>query len=461
MRRCLEGLAEYDVENVTIWPDGTERWVAARGQAYKNTGNETTHVRGVVSDITDRRQAQEALRESKERFQIMANGIQQLAWMAEADGSIFWYNQRWYDYTGTTLGQAEGWTWENIHDPAVLPEVLDGWRAAIANGTPFDMEFPLRGADGSFRMFLTRVMPVRNAEGRVVRWLGTNTDISERKKAEEDLARLAVELGQQAEDLMHSREDLEQQSSMLQLVLESMGEGLIAADTEGHFLLWNDAANKLMGREAADVPPEEWTTHYKVFLSDAITASPVDRLPLVRALGGESVHEELMIRPPEPGAEKFIEVTARPLKDARGTLRGGVAVLHDITERKRSEAELTQQASELALSRQALEAQKLMLQSVLNSMVEGLVAADAQGKFILWNPAAQKIIGLGAADLSPGEWGTHYGTYLPDMVTTFPEEENPLRRAIGGEFSSAQMFIRNPGLGQGVWIESNGAPFAG
>ena len=127
---------------------------------------------------------------------------------------------------------------------------------------------------------------------------------------------------------------------MLKLILESMGEGLIAADAEGHFLLWNDAANKLMGRGAADLPPEEWTPHYEVFLADGITPCPADRLPLVRALGGESVHEELMIRPPEPGEEKFIEVTARPLKDARGTLRGGVAVLHDITERKRSEAEL-------------------------------------------------------------------------------------------------------------------------
>jgi PAS domain S-box-containing protein len=458
MRRCLAGEAEYDVEYRAIWPEGTERWIAARGQAYKNAGNEITHVRGVVSDITDRRQAQVALRESEERFQVMANGIQQLACMADADGSIFWYNQRWYDYTGTTLEQMLGWGWQSVLDPDVLPQVMEGWREAIANGTPFDMEFPLRGGDGSYRMFLTRVMPVRNTEGRVVRWLGTNTDISERKKAEEDLSRLAVELAQQAEDLARSREDLEKQSSMLKLILESMGEGLIAADAEGRFLLWNDAAHKLMGREAADLPPEQWTPHYKVFLADGMTPCPADRLPLVRALGGESVHVELMVQPPAPGAGKFIEVTARPLKDARGALRGGVAVLHDITERKRSEAELTQQAEDLAHSRQDLEAQKLMLQSVLNSMVEGLVAADTQGKFILWNPAAEKIVGLGAADLPPEEWSAHYGTYLPDMVTPFPAEQTSMHLAIQGVASSAELFIRHPSLSQGAWIESNGAP---
>jgi len=458
MRRCLAGEAEYDVEYRAIWADGTERWIAARGQAYKDAGNEVTHVRGVVSDITDRRQAQVALRESKERFQIMANGIQQLAWMAEADGSIFWYNQRWYDYTGTTLGQAEGWTWEKIHDPAVLPRVLRGWRDAIASGTPFDMEFPLRGADGSFRMFLTRVMPVRNAERSVVRWLGTNTDISERKKAEEDLARLAVELGQQAEDLARSREDLAKQSSMLKLILESMGEGLIAVDAEGHFLLWNDAANKLMGRQAADLPPEEWTPYYEVFLADGITPCPVDRLPLVRALGGESVHVELMIRPPEPGAEKCIEVTARPLKDARGTLRGGVAVLHDITERKQSEAELTQQAEDLEHSRQDLEAQKLMLQSVLNSMVEGLVAADEQGKFILWNPAADKIMGLGPTNLPSTDWAAHYGLFLPDTITPIAPGETPLERTLRGETGTTEIFLRHAGLDRGLWLEATGSP---
>jgi PAS domain S-box-containing protein len=107
--------------------------------------------------------------------------------MANADGWIHWYNERWCQYTGTTIDQMRGWGWQSVHDPVELPKVMERWQASIATGEPFDMVFPLRGADGVFRPFLTRVMPVKNAEGRVVQWFGTNTDISEQKRTEDAL----------------------------------------------------------------------------------------------------------------------------------------------------------------------------------------------------------------------------------------------------------------------------------
>ncbi|MGB0012547.1 MAG: PAS domain S-box protein [Candidatus Sulfotelmatobacter sp.] len=286
----------------------------------------------------------------------------------------------------------------------------------------------------------------------------TVIDVTERKQAEQRLSEQAEELSRQSLELLRSQQSLEEQARMLKLVMDSMGEGLIAADPNGHFLLWNDSADRLMGRRATDLPTEQWTPHYKVFLPDGITPYPARDLPLVRALRGEPVQVELIVEQNEPGSRVCLEVTARPMKDAEGALCGGVAVLRDITERKRAEEVLARQAEQLMLSQRALETQTLMLQSVLDSIGEGLVAADETGKFILWNPAATKIIGMGAANVPPELWNDHYGTYLPDTITPFPPEQNPLLRAIRGEACTVEMYVRNTEHETGVWIESSGNP---
>jgi PAS domain S-box-containing protein len=105
-----------------------------------------------------------------------------LAWTARPDGFIDYYNARWFDYTGTTLEQMQGWGWKSVHDPAMLDAVVERWQRSIATGEPFEMEFPIRGADGTFRWFLTRVKPLHDAEGRLVRWFGSNTDIDDRRR---------------------------------------------------------------------------------------------------------------------------------------------------------------------------------------------------------------------------------------------------------------------------------------
>lgn len=142
---------------------------------------------GFVRDISQRKQDEAAIRESEERFRTMANAMPQLAWMAHGDGHIYWYNRRWYEYTGTSLEQMEGWGWQGVHDPRVLPLVMERWKESIDAGTTFEMEFPIRGADGRFRTFLTRVQPLRDGSGQVVQWFGTNTDVSELKRSEAEL----------------------------------------------------------------------------------------------------------------------------------------------------------------------------------------------------------------------------------------------------------------------------------
>jgi len=161
-------------------------------------------------EIRNRRRvetSEAALAETSTRFRQLADSIPQLVWMARPDGWVFWYNRRWYEYTGTTPEQMEGWGWQAVHDPQELPRVLDRWRAAIAAGEPFEMEFPIRGADGQYRWFLTRVTPMRNAAGRVLQWFGTNTDVQARRDYETVLREQA--------------ERLESLYTQVQLLLES------------------------------------------------------------------------------------------------------------------------------------------------------------------------------------------------------------------------------------------------
>lgn len=132
----------------------------------------------------ERARAEDRLRESEEQLRALADSIPQLTWMAEADGFIFWYNRRWYDYTATTPEEMAGWGWQTVHDAETLPNVLERWQASIQTGEPFEMEFPLRrGADQVFRWFLTRVVPLRDSNGRIARWFGTNTDVEELRQA--------------------------------------------------------------------------------------------------------------------------------------------------------------------------------------------------------------------------------------------------------------------------------------
>jgi PAS domain S-box-containing protein len=184
------------------------------------------------------------------------------------------------------------------------------------------------------------ISPIRDSGGVIVGASKIARDITERKLAEVQLAVQAQELARRAEELANSRRALETQTLMLQSVLDSMGEGLIAADRQGHFLIWNDAAKKLMGRDASDLPTDQWTPYYKVFLSDGVTPCPPDRLPLVRALHGESVQMEMVVQHPGGADGVFLEVTARPLKDNQDNSGGGVAVLRDITERKAAERQV-------------------------------------------------------------------------------------------------------------------------
>lgn len=141
-----------------------------------------------VATQSDLSQPEDGSEPADEDYRLLADGLPILCWIARADGFIIWYNRRWHDYCGTTPDAMRGWGWQDVHDPELLPEVMERWTDCIAKGEAFEMLFPLRGADGHYRPFLTRAAPVLDREGKVARWFGVNTEIGAQVRAEAALS---------------------------------------------------------------------------------------------------------------------------------------------------------------------------------------------------------------------------------------------------------------------------------
>ena len=215
--------------------------------------------------VTEAAVADRLVRESERRLQTLANSLPALAWSANADGWINWYNRRWYEYTGTTPEQMEGWGWQSVHDPDALPAVMERWAASIRTGDSFEMVFPIRGADGVFRSFLTRVAPLRGESGSVTEWFGTNIEVDALKKTQ-----LALEKSQE----------------VLNQVLHVTSDAILSIDRNWLITYVNpkaeelyDSAKHFVGRNFWDSFPEAglpgslFLEHYHRAMYDGVAAS--------------------------------------------------------------------------------------------------------------------------------------------------------------------------------------------
>jgi signal transduction histidine kinase len=188
----------------------------------------------------------------------------------------------------------------------------------------------------------------------------------------EEIRRLNENLGRKAAELARSEEALREQTRILQSIFDCMGDGVVVADRNATVLLFNPAAERLLGRGRVDLPPEEWVRLYRVYLPDRSTPFPADDLPLVRAGRGESLDQvEMFIAYPSLRDGTWIMVNGRPLRDGRGEISGGVVVFHDITRRKMFESRLAAQYATtrvLAESGSMNEAAPKLLQAICEGL---------------------------------------------------------------------------------------------
>ena len=313
--------------------DGAVRWIWVQGRAKRDKEGQPLRLSGIVQDVTARKKMEEDLRESEDQFRTLANAIPQMCGMANADGRFFWANQRWCDYTGLTPEQTEGWGWMSALDLEASSGALERWRNSIAAGEPFESVFAVRGADSVVRPFLGMARPVRDRAGKVVRWFGTMTDISEQRRTEDALRKA------------HNEERT--RAIELQAIMEAMPIAMyISRDPECRNILGNHTAYEQLRvppgtNLSKSAPGGEKLSTFRVMKDGSEV--PLHEIPLRKAAAtGQSVYNEELELAFEDGSRANIIGNAVPFLDAEGRSRGAVGIFMDITERKRNEERLRQ-----------------------------------------------------------------------------------------------------------------------
>ncbi len=265
-------------------------------------------VLAIVVETTSWVYAARAQRESESRFRTLADNIAQFAWMADETGSIFWYNKRWFDYTGTSLEEMKGWGWQKVHHPDHVNRVVEKISRHFKTGEVWEDTFPLRGRDGTYRWFLSRAMPIRDESGKVVRWFGTNTDITEHLEEAERNTQLATIVG-------------------------TSPDAIISLAEDGTVLSWNPGAEQMFGYTADEIIG----TSERILFTDGADGEFEEKYRHLRQ--GEHVLRDA-VRRRKDGTLIDVAINAAPMRRPDGRIIGFSAVLRDISERRRVEKHL-------------------------------------------------------------------------------------------------------------------------
>jgi PAS domain S-box-containing protein len=307
----------------------------------------------------------EQLRQSEEQFRTLANSIPQLAWMADAQGSIFWYNQRWYDYIGEGTDGSERWGWTSVQHPDHVGRTMERLQQAWSAGEFWEDTFPLQGKDGKYKWFIARAVPLRDSQGSVVRWFGTCTDISDQIAAEEKIR--------------HLNSQLQQRLAELEAIMQVLPVGVaVSQDPSCDVITGNAALNQMLGTVVGDnisLNGAGADAHSFRFYQDGRELPSYD-LPLQRSAStGEQLGSmEVEVRHKD-GSSSHMVASASPLRDSSGAVRGAVGAFFDVTGRKRLEDLLRERADLLELA------------------TEAIIVRDLNGQLLYWNSGAEELYG--------------------------------------------------------------------
>lgn len=340
--------------------DGSTYWVDATIVPFLDEQGKPRQYTAIRSDITVQKRIEEQLREQAKVVDLAPVLVHDIK------GRIVRWSRGAEKLYGFAEDEAKGRVSHELLK-SVLPEPIEEIRQKLYQYGSWEGEIVHRRQDESMITVSSTWFLHRDSQGQPLHILEVNTDITERKRTEEVLSQQAEELTRQSEELARTDEALRMQSQLLQSVLDGMGEGLVVTDQKGKFLIWNPAAEKILGARPQNVPVSSWSEIYGLRTPDGAATHPTEDLPLVRALRGEACEMELQVRTPSSPDAVWIEVTARPLRDENGVIIAGVAAFRDITDRRISEQRIralndelerrvVQRTAELEASNKELEA---------------------------------------------------------------------------------------------------------
>jgi PAS domain S-box-containing protein len=313
----------FEVEYRIRPPEGSERWILAKGRTVTDTRGLQIRRMGVVSDITERKQTEQVLRESEDRFRTVANAAPVMIWMSGPDKLCTFVNNRWLEFTGRTVQQELGNGWaENVHTEDVS-RCLETYVKAFDARREFRIEYRLRRRDGEYRYVLDHGVPRSMSHGTFPGYIGTCTDITDIKRAQESL---------------------DQQRAFLRKVIDINPNFIFAKDRAGRFTLANQAVAEaygvnvedLIGRTDAELNPRRQEVEFFRRMDLEVMTTLQDRF----------IPEERLTD--AKGKVRWLQTVKRPIVDSDGVATQVLGTSTDITQRKTTEMELQRQRAELA-----------------------------------------------------------------------------------------------------------------
>ena len=328
-QKAVEEKQGYETEFRLRRHDGAYRHFLARGVPILNDDGSVREWVGTCFDITDRKHAEETLRRKEARFRQLADSMPQLVWTAKPDGKVDYFNSRISLFT-----TCEPWR------PAVYEEdrsrTVEAWKGAIRTGSPYEIEHRLQIADGRYRWFLTRAVPVADEAGSVIKWYGTATDVNDRRQAEEEREIARIEAINE--------------KNRLEALIKTLPVGVALVDTEGGTIQSNDMFEQVWGEQRPETRSIDDYEKYKAWWFDSGRQVQPDEWASARAVQkGETVTGQLVKIERFDGTTSFVMNSAVPIRDVDGKISGGAVAIMDITERIEAEEELRRKEARFRL----------------------------------------------------------------------------------------------------------------